>query len=234
MFARKFKLYLYDICRNGLYVLTPEKNEQSYFYIMADKYKSTGKVYLYFEDQRYNFEYNQLEICYTDENPKSDTAVSNCEFKRIKYYQRILNSDRRDKYYYSFDYIDKDIRKPIFRDYVIVHFNIRKALDGMSIFSVKTSTNDIYEEDMKKGIKKILSIIFIIIGSIIALATIGLIIYFCCKKKKRIEIQGYPAPQPNLAISNPIDAPYVSPIPINPINDPNALFEKPSPLVNPV
>ena len=109
-------IYMTYVGLNRLFELTPEENEESYFYLMANNYKSTGKVHLCFEDQRYNFESNQLEICYTDEKPFSDTVVSNCEFRKINYYQRILSSYSCDRYYYSFDYIDIDIRKHIFRD----------------------------------------------------------------------------------------------------------------------
>ena len=231
-------IYMTNIGIDGLFVLTPEVNEESYFYIKAENYKSSGKIYLYCEDQHYNFKYNQLEICYTDENPKSDTAVENCKFKLINYSQKVLNSDNRDKYYYSFDYMDKDTSKLIFREYIIVHFKIRKAADGNSIFSVKTSTKDIYEEDKKNNVKKALSliqIICIIISSILILgAIIGATIFFCRKRKKALEIQGYAAPQPNLAMPNNITYPLSPSIDDNSVNDPNTLIEKPSPVANPV
>ena len=134
--------------------------------------------------------------------------------------------------------MDKDTSKPIFRDYIIVHFKIRKASDGNSIFSVKTSTKDIYEEDMKNNVNEALSLIhiicIIIVSMLILAAIIASTIFFCRKRKKALEIEGYAAPQPNLAMPNNITYPLSPPIEDNSIDDSNTFIEKPSPIANPV
>ena len=198
------------------YVLTPEVDEDSYFYLYASSFKSTGKIYLYFEGQRSDFKYDQLQVCFTNENPTSITAVSNCKFNYINYYQRKTGKER-DKYYYSFDYIDKYAPTTSNKKYIIVHFKTDRIPSRMPILTVKASSNDIYEEDMRKDVEKIFSIvfiIFIIICPIIFLVAmiIGIILCCtCCKNKRTVGIQGY-APQPNLELVNPIIHPLGPPV----------------------
>ena len=102
LIANSSCLYMTIVSPEQYHVLTPEVNEDSYFYLLTENFFSTAKVYLYFRDQRSHFKYNELEICYTDENPKSKTAVSNCRFRWINYY-RATTDKNGDKYYYSFE-----------------------------------------------------------------------------------------------------------------------------------
>ena len=239
LIANSSCLYMTIVSPEQYHVLTPEVNEDSYFYLLTENFFSTAKVYLYFRDQRSHFKYNELEICYTDENPKSKTAVSNCRFRWINYY-RATTDKNGDKYYYSFDYYDRYSFKQLYKKYIIVHFKTDKQYSQGPILTVKASTKDIYNEESNKDVQKIFSIIYVIFllicPTIILVAIILSIIFccICCKNQRTVGMQGYPAPQPNMAFANPIIYPLAPPAGNYAINDPNALLQKPSPIVNPV
>ena len=161
LIANSSCLYMTIVSPEQYHVLTPEVNEDSYFYLLTENFFSTAKVYLYFRDQRSHFKYNELEICYTDENPKSKTAVSNCRFRWINYY-RATTDKNGDKYYYSFDYYDRYSIKQLYKKYIIVHFKTDKQYSQGPILTVKASTKDIYNEESNKDVQKFFSIIYVI------------------------------------------------------------------------
>ena len=135
-------------------VLSPGNDKDSYFYLQADRYSRKGIVYLLVQDQGNGFEYNDMEICYSDSTPSSHT-IKDCNFERIFYYSKVPGDVDKKNYYYKFNYVDK--KDNIFRENIIAHFERKYKISG--ILTVKSSTLNIYKEKKEKE-SRIFSSIF--------------------------------------------------------------------------
>ena len=201
-------------------VLSPGNDKDSYFYLQAYRYSRKGIVYLLVQDQGNGFEYNDMEICYSDSTPSSHT-IKDCNFERIFYYSKDPGDVDKKNYYYKFNYVDK--KDYIFREYIIVHFKTYS-----SILTVKCSTEDIYQGIKEKESRYSFStfkIILVCTGLLIFLASvITCIVYLrsCFKKMKFIGPQLKEEQQSNLAAEIPENFPLEPPQFNQAINVPSA------------
>ena len=202
-------IYMIGIGVEQLTILSPGDYKGSYFYVKADRFRREGKVYLLVKDQGSGFEYNNFEICYTDEDPSSNKSVKNCDFKRISYYAMDKGDGDEKNYYYKFNYVDK--KDNIFRENIIAHFERKYKISG--ILTVKSSTLDIYKEKKEKESRifsSIFQMILIFVGLLILLAAIiiGIVFFYSWyKKKKFFSPQLKEKLQPNLETEFPENSP---------------------------
>ena len=202
--------YMTSVGVDQMTVLSPGDDKESYFYLKADRYSQKGKVYLLVQDQGSGFEYDEIEICYTDEDPSSSNSVKNCDFKEISYYSKDKGDVDAKNYYYKFNNVNK--KDNIFRENIIVRFE-RKSKTNSGILTVKTSTVDIYKEKKGKDSRNsspAFQIILICVGLLILLAAIitGIAsVYSWYKKKKFFTPQLKEEQQPNLEAEFPENSP---------------------------
>ena len=201
-------------------VLSPENDRESYFYLEADRYSYKGIVYLLVRDLGNGFEYNDIEICYSNDSPSSHT-IKDCNFERIFYYSKDAEDGGNKNYYYKFNYVDK--KDNIFREYIIVHF---KTYSGS--VTVKCSTEDIYQRVKEKKSQYHFAIFRIILacaGLLLFLAgIITCIVYIrsCFKKKKLFGPELKEEQQPNLSAEIPVNFPLEPPQVNQAINEPSS------------
>ena len=184
-----------------------EENKDIYFYIEADNFRASDRVYLLVEVQQFDYSDTNLQICYTDENPNSITFISNCEFRSINYY-KIDNSNSAINLYYQFPNNGDNI----ITKYIIVHYDLHHAYNG--ILGFICSPKDIYKEDEDKSdintsnSESINYLIhFIILGFIIfGISFIG--IY--CKKKRLNAIERNEVIEGNLIAPIPVNFQFAS------------------------
>ena len=91
------------VARNYRTSLIASTSYHKYFYLInSDYYSYSSYIYIYFEDNNFDFSYNNIKYCLTSNDPSSnpDSIVNDCSFTTIYSYDSKSSSDIY-KYYYK-------------------------------------------------------------------------------------------------------------------------------------
>ena len=210
-----------QVSRSSRASLPTTSSEDKYFYLTNRNYYSNSNyIYICLEDNNFGLSYNNIQYCLTNTNPNynPDSALSNCSFSSIPYYNT-KNSSGITKYYYRIPTTSSSY------SYSIINYEGSYSSGNLYV----TSDYENISSDDSKGSSSG-AIIGIIVGSIAVLVIMIIIIYRCCCKKNKIDFipvtqPYYPDPnsfqfppnQTNMLL--PIDNPNVQLQPINVINE---------------
>ena len=165
-------------CITQVFKNSRTKLTENSFYLTGSSYYSGSNIFLFFEDRSYFLDYGNLQICFTDNDPYGSNPCS--RWSSIKYaYRSSINSNTDLKYYFNYKYSDGR--------YIVVKFDRISGYSGGNLYvrSYNEETHEethggTYETDTKSTSSfGVLSIIFIVFGSIIFLIIVILIIIWC-------------------------------------------------------
>ena len=156
---------------------------ENYFYLDASYYKTSGYVYLYFQDYYYHLNYNSLQVCFTDTNP--ETSYSSCSFSSYSPSYRLTTSSS-SQYLYEIKYQNKY--------YIVVRYSGSGSSLSYSSLSVETSSSDVH--NLIGAVLSTIAIIGIVIGSVVVLSIIITILCCCCVCARAATPVTYVNPQP--------------------------------------
>ena len=168
--------------------LTPEKTDTNYAYIKTEEFDYYEEIELTFTDNGTSFCYNELEICYTNEEPLNESTISNCTFKTITYFKknRILNHlYNGTKYYYRFG-IFEDMDNKISKNYIIIHYRVNFEKKGNIYLNIMNYYHS-FKKDEPDNTLPIKDLITIIVMSIVIFLSIVSLVAMCilnCRKSK--------------------------------------------------
>ena len=210
-----------QVSRSSRASLPTTSSEDKYFYLTNRNYYSNSNyIYICLEDNNFGLSYNNIQYCLTNTNPNynPDSALSNCSFSSIPYYNT-QNSSGTTKYYYRIPATSSSY------SYSIINYEGSSSSGNLYV----TSDYENISSDDNKGTSSG-AIIGIVVGLIAVLVILIIIIYRCCCKKNKIDLM--PVTQPYYADPNsfqfppnqnnmllPIDNPNVQLQPINVINE---------------
>ena len=129
-----------QIYRNLKTSLPTTSSENKYFYLTNNDYFSySSYIYICLEEKSFNLSYNNIQYCLTNTNPGSspDSAVNDCYFTKISYYNYRSESNI-DKYYYKIPITNS-------YSYSIIHY------EGKNSFGYFYITSGYY--DLNKNLK---------------------------------------------------------------------------------
>ena len=96
-------LEVIQVSRNSRTSLPTTSSEDKYFYLTNSNYYSYSTyIYICFEDNNFGLKYNNIKYCQTHTNPSSspNSAVNECSFSTISYYNT-QSSSGINRYYYK-------------------------------------------------------------------------------------------------------------------------------------
>ena len=171
-----------EIDSSNMTTLNTTLNFTTYFFMTLSKTDIAGDLYFHITDKDYELNFDDLKICITTDDPKEDSTLSECDWEKLKPYEKTDSDPKHYFYKYRFS---PDIRSRNF----IVEYSGKNSTGELE---VESSLTDIFEkikdliDDVADTALSVLAIIGIVIGSFIGfcflLAFIAAILS-CCKQK---------------------------------------------------
>ena len=175
------------ITPNSLESLPTEDPHDSYFYLETSKFSYSETIFLYFQDDKYNFNQNLFTVCYTDLEPNLTSIKDKCYFEhKNARYSSNVNSPILE-YFYNIPY------KKYSGQYTFLIVNYTGEFSS-GHFSVQITDNELYRQIQDKVEDALYQVIlgFIILASIFGFLIAVIIVFsvLICLRLRKIN-EGY-------------------------------------------
>ena len=167
---------------SNMTTLNTTLNYTTYFFMTLSRTDIAGVLFFHIRDLDYELNIDDLKMCITTDDPKKDSTLSECDWEKLKPYEKTDSTPKH--YFYKYDFSPN-----IHSRHFIVKYSGKNSGGELE---VESSLTDIFEKikdlinDVADTALSVLAIIGIVIGSFIGLCfLLGFIlaILSCCKKK---------------------------------------------------
>ena len=187
----------------------PSSYNYNYFYIYNDKsYKTT--IYFYIKDKDNSLYYDNIRVCYTNTKPTYGHEFEGCSNsdKSISKYGTTSYGSSTNYYLYKYS-------SSSHYNYLSVEYSVQYLSGSLEVQASYSDLDELISSIIGTALS-VVAIVFIVIGSVIALSIIITIICCCCvctaccHKTTTVGSVGYIQPPPTVVISNPTTSPLVN------------------------
>ena len=122
---------------SNMTTLNTTSNFTTYFFMTLSKTDIAGVLFFHIRDQDYELNIDDLKMCITTDDPKKDSTLSECEWKKIKPYEKTDSAPKH--YFYKYEFSPNLLSS---RYFIVIYSG--KNSEGE--LEVESSLTDIFEK----------------------------------------------------------------------------------------
>ena len=175
-------------------------------------YPSSNPNYFYIKDKDNSLYYDNIQVCYTNTKPVYGQEFQDCS-NSVKSINKYGTETYGSSTYYLYKYYSSSYYK-----YLSVKYSVQYLSGTLEVQASYSELDELISSIIGTALS-VVAIVFIVIGSVIALSIIITIICCCCvctaccHKTTTVGSVGYIQPPPTVVISNPTTSPLVNQTP---------------------